>query len=64
MAKSFDIHFDSKGFVQVNNVQGVAPEECLSLTSPYVDKFGGISETVMLSPEELAARTQAEAETA
>jgi hypothetical protein len=63
MTKSFDIHFDAKGMVQINNIQGVDPEECLELTSAYVDKFGGISETVMLSPEELAARTQYENET-
>jgi hypothetical protein len=64
MAKSFDIHFDSKGMVQINNIQGVAAEECLALTNPYVDKFGGISETVMLSPEELAVRAQLENEIA
>ena len=63
MSKSFDIHFDAKGMVQINNIKGVAPEDCLSLTNAYVDKFGGISETVMLSPEELAIRAQLENET-
>lgn len=65
MAKSFDIHFDANGMVQVNNIQGVSPDECTAFTSPYIDKFGGISETVMLTPEQLAQQNSSrEAETA
>jgi len=48
--KSFDIHFNSKGQVMINNIVVDDPNDCLSLTKDYVDILDGSSNTEMLIP--------------
>lgn len=64
MSKSFEIHFDSKGNVLVNNIQGVEGNECVSLTDPYTNQLkddNGESERIMLpESERLKKNTQQE----
>lgn len=38
--RSFDLHFNEKGEVLLNNIQGADGGECLNLTQPYESKLG------------------------
>jgi len=62
--KTFQIHFDNRGNVLVNNITGVTlgTTECVNVTQPYVDKFGGIVDMVMLTTEEQIQNNEREKE--
>jgi len=53
--KKFQIHFDNKGNVLVNNISGVNPNtsECVQVTKPYVESLGKVSDMVMLNEQPL-----------
>ena len=57
--KKFEIHFDNKGNVLVNNITGVdsSTDECLNVTKPYVDNFGVVVDSIMLNNNQIMNQT-------
>ena len=57
--KSFEIHFDNKGNVLVDNINGVDnnTDECVNVTKPYVDNFGVVVDSIMLNNNQIMNQT-------